>query len=191
MNNTSVDSKEQARLVHKSFFDRTKLAIDNGFYLEAICMEYNALESRLNVILGVLGMPCGYNKEGRPFLDFGARFNCLIEIMKNNDKIFQNSYLKAVSHLKRIGEWTEDRNIRIHALYLNTEKTEKIVKKTPTIANRGFVYAREMYNEADRLKRLKKRHPEYFENINYVCPLKTDACVKTEEFNKRSLSNQV
>ena len=33
--------------------------IQNGYYLEAILMEYAAIESRLESVCGVLGLPCG------------------------------------------------------------------------------------------------------------------------------------
>ena len=55
--------------MHKDFFDRCKFAIENKFYMEAILMEYAAIESRLEVMLGVLGLPC--NK----FIDNNQRKN--------------------------------------------------------------------------------------------------------------------
>ena len=48
----------EAQKMHKNFFDRCENAIENEFYMEAILMEYAAIESRLEVILGLVGMPC-------------------------------------------------------------------------------------------------------------------------------------
>ena len=56
------DITEQKKMqveMHTDFFDTVDDAIENGFYLEAIFREYAAIESRLEVILGVLGSPCG------------------------------------------------------------------------------------------------------------------------------------
>ena len=39
------------------FFDRCQCTIDNGFYLEAVLMEY-AIEARREFILGMLWFPC-------------------------------------------------------------------------------------------------------------------------------------
>lgn len=46
------------RLMHKDFFVRCKSAIEQKFYMEAILMEYAAIEARMEILLGVIGLPC-------------------------------------------------------------------------------------------------------------------------------------
>ena len=37
--------------MHKNFFDKCHVAIENGFFLEAVFIEYAAIEGRLEIIL--------------------------------------------------------------------------------------------------------------------------------------------
>lgn len=46
------DIEQKAVDMHRNFFDKTQFAIDNGFFIEAISMEYAAIESRLESICG-------------------------------------------------------------------------------------------------------------------------------------------
>ena len=55
------EERKQASKMHMSFFDKSRLAIEEGYYLEAVMYEYAAIEGRLEVICGLLGCPC--NKE--------------------------------------------------------------------------------------------------------------------------------
>ena len=57
MQEVKNDRKLQ-REMHKDFFDRCRNAIDNGCYFEAVLMEYASIEARLEVIMGVIGLPC-------------------------------------------------------------------------------------------------------------------------------------
>lgn len=48
---------EKQRVMHKDMFDKVKNALQNGFYFEALFLEYSAIEGRLEVISGLLSMP--------------------------------------------------------------------------------------------------------------------------------------
>ena len=56
--NENYNIGELQRLMHKDFFDRCVFAINQGFYMEAILMEYAAIESRMETLLSILGLPC-------------------------------------------------------------------------------------------------------------------------------------
>ena len=55
-----MDEREKKQVeMHADFFDRCIVALDQGFYLEDIFIEYAAIEARLASICGVAGLPCG------------------------------------------------------------------------------------------------------------------------------------
>lgn len=43
--------KEKARLMHAHFFGDCKRAIEEGYYLEAMFLEYASIEDRVNVTI--------------------------------------------------------------------------------------------------------------------------------------------
>ena len=47
MSENDKSNGEMQRLMHKDFFDRCELAINQKFYMEAILMEYAAIEARM------------------------------------------------------------------------------------------------------------------------------------------------
>lgn len=65
--------------MHKDFFDQCRLAIDEGFYMEAILTEYAAMESRMEIILGVVGLPCSKQLENsmRSSINISHRIRCV------------------------------------------------------------------------------------------------------------------
>ena len=155
--------------MHKDFFDRCQTAIDNRFYLEAIFLEYAAIESRLEVILGIFGAPCNKHLESsvRKNIKISHRINCLekqvtspcFEKTKINRKFF-----------KDIRKWIEKRNKYIHGLYKSETEYNGRIRGAKKIAEDGLELCRLLYNEAKRVNRLLKKNPEIFDGLN--------ACVK-------------
>lgn len=75
-------------LMHKDFFDKCKFAIDNGFYFEAIIIEYAAIESRLESICGQLDFPCSKESPVRKDIKISDRVKCLNYFVKHNIPVF-------------------------------------------------------------------------------------------------------
>ncbi len=73
-----MDEREKKQVeMHADFFDRCKVTLDQGFYLEAIFMEYAAMEARLESICGVAGLPCGRDCNYRKDIKISHRIECL------------------------------------------------------------------------------------------------------------------
>ncbi len=172
-----MDNKElrQSQVgMHKDFFDRCKFAIENGFYLEAIILEYAAIESRLESICGILGLPC--NKEldpkQRESIKISQRIVCLKKVRNRNKELFEKCKLKDDFFYKSTGldKWTEVRNNYVHGLYKDVIKYRARNRSMKKDAEDGYEIARLLYNETKRLRRLKNSKPELFENI--ICTQK-------------------
>lgn len=177
---------ETARIVHKSYFDKTKYAIDNGFYLEALCMEYASMEGRMKVLMREMGMECGIKKSAKdhPDVPLKRRFVCLKRaLFKHRKDVFEESYFNE-KMFEDIFAWIDMRNSTMHALYNDTEKYDEMVKKLKVLALKGYDYVITMYDEANRLKRLMKKHPEYKEKTKKGCDLNNSNCKKLHEFLK-------
>lgn len=69
---------ELARRAHKDYYDRCKEAIKDEYYLEALCLEYSTMESRVASILSMIDMPCG-NLNNDDTFDIGihVKLNCI------------------------------------------------------------------------------------------------------------------
>ena len=87
------DNRLAQRDMHCSFFERCQFAIDNGFCLEALLMEYAAIEARLEVILGMLGRPCSkYLLDAdRKKVQISHRIECLKK--QQNYEVFIRTHL--------------------------------------------------------------------------------------------------
>ena len=74
----------EAQKMHQNFFDRCEKAIENDFYMEAILIEYAAIESRLEVMLGLIGMPCNKFLEAseRKKIQISHRISCAKKFRK-------------------------------------------------------------------------------------------------------------
>ena len=164
MNETQMKQVE----MHKDFFDRCKFALDNGFYMEALLMEYAAIESRLEIILGVIGLPCSkyLEFELRKKINISNRIACLDHARKNSS-IFQNSKLEK-NFFKKLKKWTDTRNQYIHGLYKNELIYKQRMSDVKTIAEKGYEYCRLLYNEAQRVRRVCKKNPELLDGT-IVC----------------------
>lgn len=156
----TTDKQKQA-LMHKNFFDRCNDAIDSGFYMEAILMEYAAIEARLEVLLGVIGLPCNKFQDDkvRKNIQISHRINCADKLLKSAP-VFEKTKLEK-QYFKKLGEWIKKRNRYIHGLYKNEIQYSARIKDKD-FAEAGLKYCRCLYDEVNRMKRLQKNHPEMF-----------------------------
>lgn len=167
--------KKQVEM-HRDFFVRCGFAINNGFYLEAILMEYAAIESRLESICGILSLPCGKDCPNRRDIKISHRIECLRVFRRNNETVFAKTKLPINFFAEKGGElktWIRDRDQRVHGLYKDEEKYKYRISKNKELAENGLLYARLLYNEANRLRRLKKNHNEVFVDNVLCCKCKT------------------
>ena len=164
--NIEISDKAKQVAMHKSMFDRSREAIDQGFYLEAVFIEYAAIESRLEVMLGVLGAPCNryLPPEERKKYNISQRVACLKRVFDSNESIFGKSKLtkKDFTNLKN---WLEKRNRYVHGLF-KREIEYKARLSDKALAEAGLEICTKLYNETNRLKRLSKQSPELFEHLN-------------------------
>lgn len=145
--------------MHQDFFDHCKLAIDQGFYMEAILMEYAAIESRLEIILGVVGLPCNKNLDPtiRRKINISHRVACLKALLQNSTA-FSSSKLDK-KFCEKLKKWVDKRNQYIHGLYKNELVYKQRLKDAKEVAEQGYEFCRLLYNEAHRLRRLVKKNP--------------------------------
>ena len=155
--------------MHKDFFDRCQLAIDNGFYLEAIFLEYAAIESRLEAMLSILGAPCnkGLEANQRCKIDISRRIECLKKIRNHNSLVFAKTKLDTNFFYKKVklSSWVDKRNRYIHVLYKEACDYNGRIAGAKTLANEGLDYCKALYNETKRLDRLRKSKPESFVSL--------------------------
>lgn len=144
--------------MHYDHFEKTVLAINNGFYLEAIFREYAAIEGRLEIILGLLGAPCNKNASDadRRRIDVSHRINCLSKIYTTTTTI-GNTKLDA-EFFNKLNNWRNNRNIIVHGFYKNEIKYHERSTQNKTLAEDGLLLSRMLYNEAKRLRRYQKSH---------------------------------
>lgn len=163
-----TDRKAQQQM-HKHFFDRCKEAIDHNFYMEAILMEYAAIEARLEILLGLFGMPCDQNlaDELRCKINISHRLKCAKTLLKRSPAFEQTKL--SPTYFKDLDNWIKNRNGYVHGLYKNVLKYSTRITDAEHFAQQGQDYCRSLYNEVDRLKRVKKKHPEYFRNVSTCC----------------------
>ena len=157
---TNEENKQKQVAMHTDFFDRTKLAIENGFYLEAIFREYAAIEGRLEVILGILGAPCNRNADPseRRKVNITHRMNCLKRIYKSEPKI-GNTKLDT-KFFTKLEKWRDKRNTIVHGFYKNELQYQERSAQNKKLAEDGLEMARMLYNEAKRLRRYQTSHPD-------------------------------
>lgn len=165
---------ELARRAHKDYYDRCKEAIKDGYYLEALCLEYSAMESRVASILSMIDMPCG-NLNNEDTFDIGihVKLNCIKKCLGDND-VFRKSKLNK-KQVAKIISWKYKRNKIIHRLFANPNEYETIIKECKDYAIEGFEYVDILYKEANRIRYIKN-HKEILENSNFKCPAISKTC---------------
>jgi hypothetical protein len=148
-------AKKQA-IMHQNFFDKTKEAADNGFYLEAIFREYAAIEGRLEVMCGVLGLPCNKDLDDKKRKDIkiSHRVECLKKIYNANSLYGKGRF--DINYFDNLDEWLKKRNIYVHGLYKNVEKYDGRQNETVELANEGLELNEIIFIEVKRLRRWKK-----------------------------------
>ena len=175
--------KEKQVAMHKDFFDRTQSAIDQGFFLEAVFAEYAAMESRLEVLCGVLQAPCSKDAadQDRKDIKISHRIKCLSTIYKADERLSRSK----LDHKfwKDIEKWCNQRNRLIHGLYKNEIDYESRIIQSREFAEEGFVLCRKLYNEAKRLRRNIKDHA--VENADLCINCKKASC-KLSTLNKEN-----
>jgi hypothetical protein len=167
-----IEDRALQGAMHKDFFDRCQLAISQEFYMEAILMEYAAIESRMEVLLGLLGAPC--NKflldEERKKIQISHRLGCANAFRKEM-AVFKNTKL-SMKFFDKLYDWVNKRNEYIHGLYKNELRYSTRIKNAKEFSQKGLEYCRLLYNEVNRLKRLQKKNPELF--VQQAC--KSNKC---------------
>ena len=167
-----VEDRIAQKEMHKNFFDKCKFAIDYGFYFEAVLIEYAAIESRLEAIMGSIGLPCGkfLQNNYRKDIKISQRIDCLKSIRKKT-AVFNETKLpnKFFDNLK---EWTKERNSCVHGLYKDEFKYNDRLNKAQSLAECGYEFCRLLYNEEKRIRRKKKNGS--FDNSDVFCAKKCD-----------------
>lgn len=157
--------------MHRNFFDKTQFAIDNGFFIEAISLEYAAIESRLESICGQLELPCGQKCPNRKDIKISQRIECLRKNRILNTVVFETTKLPKRFFTERgeLRTWIKQRDIIIHALYKNSLLYQTRTGDLEECAQSGICYARALYNEAKRIQRMRKNHSDVFDTYVKVC----------------------
>ena len=159
LTNERTDNGRMAQQkMHKDFFDRCNYAIDSGFYMEAILMEYAAIEARLEVILGLLGLPCCQfiPDKDRQKINISHRIECISKIKKNSC-LFENSKLPN-AYFKELSKWIVNRNGYIHGLYKNEVRYGARMRNAKITAEKGLQLCKLLYNETGRIRRIINNH---------------------------------
>lgn len=167
--NANKELRKKQSEMHANYFDRAKDAIDSGYYLEAMFLEYAAIEGRLEVILGRLGLPCSMElqPELRNKINISTRISCLNKIREKNLLIFNNTKLEKEFFFDWRDEgllamWIKDRNTYVHGLYKDAIKYEERNDLSKEIARRGYSLTDSLFAEASRLGRLLRSNPDLF-----------------------------
>ncbi|MBR3098186.1 MAG: hypothetical protein IKH18_01250 [Clostridia bacterium] len=164
--------------MHTDFFIRCEYAIQNGYYLEAILMEYAAIESRLESVCGVLGLPCGQRCRCRKDVKISTRIECLRAYRNKNRNIFSKS--KLPNHFftdkGELRNWIRERDIRVHGLYKDGAAFHDKIGKNEELAKQGYEYAKLLYNEVKRLRRIKVNHGDLLNEAAACCKKGIKCC---------------
>lgn len=166
----SIDRVESTKM-HKDFFDQAQFAIERGYYLESIMYEYAAIESRLEVICGLFGCPCNREIDDtiRSKINISQRIKCLKALYKKHPACKDSTTKVTPEIWKRLQEWIVRRNKYVHGLYKRPELYVKRLEDRSRLAIEGLELAKYLYNEAKRIRRLRKNHPELMLYDNNIC----------------------
>ena len=177
----NTEGKKAQELHRKGFFGSCYKAINNGSYLEAMLLEFAALENRVAVIFRELDMPCSTCKDTDIIYNIGlyTKLICLKKIIQNKEHPAITGKTKLTTKMiNEIVKWTRKRNGIIHRLYSSPDGYEEMRMKSEEYAKQGMEYASIMYAEANRIKNLKRRHPELFKDFSFLCPAMADGSLK-------------
>ena len=166
-----MNDENKSVAMHKNFFDRAKSARDSGFYLEAVFLEYAAIEGRLEVLCGLFGCPCSkeIDPSDRRSINISQRVKCLKAIFKIHPACIKRETKLDSSYWKSLGEWLKKRNIYVHGLYKRAEEYVARGNDAQVLAEQGYEYTRLLYNEVKRIRRLYHNHSEEMAFDGTIC----------------------
>ena len=137
---------------YREQFKRLKTALNNGFNLEAMFIEYAITEDRTESILRHAGKWEAYlkSRKGRePNIDSKIKY---IQKLAEQKKTLANRYFSD-DLLDRVLVWKEDRNRLIHALLKQQLKHEEV----KSLAAQGKILADMLRNRAGSFNRAADR----------------------------------
>ncbi len=151
-----MDENRQKYENYKEQFKRLKKALNNGFNLEAIFIEYAIIEDRSESILVHAEKWDAYLRHRRghqPTIDSKLRY---IQKLAENKEDMLHRYFKD-DLIERILTWKEERNRLIHAL-LNQDLQQNEIFDN---AVEGEELAKNIRNRANSYKRaIEKKHEQ-------------------------------
>ncbi|MCD7803563.1 MAG: hypothetical protein LUH03_00200 [Oscillospiraceae bacterium] len=126
---------------------RLKKALQAGFYLEAIFIEYAILEDRIESVLRHSGK---FNPDRHTTLN--KKLNRLKEMQRQKNGLVRKYFSDEL--LGEISAWKEDRNVLIHALMKQTLHTEDL----KGLAERGHIIIKTLNSKSTLYNRYLERH---------------------------------
>lgn len=158
-------------LMHKNYFDRAEKSKKEGCFLEAIFLEYAAIEGRLEVLCGLFSCPC--NKELpdsiRKDIKISQRVNCLKKVYNNHPACLEYKTKLSQKCWSDLLCWLRKRNMYVHGLYKRPEEYINRNKEARSMSEEGYDYADLLYKEVKRVRRLRANHPEKLKYEGSVC----------------------
>lgn len=121
---TNLISKRQKYLNYKEQHERLKKAMKNGFYLEAIFIEYSILEDRTESILRYTDNFEKLKSKNPNFISVETKLK-KIKTLTENKRSIEKIYFKP-EFIDSLFNWENLRNGIIHALMKRTVLKEEI-----------------------------------------------------------------
>ena len=144
----NADNK-QKYINYKEQAIRLKKALRQGFYIEAIAIEYAIMEDRLESILRHEGV-FNPNKHGSL-----ARKLSRVKDLSRRKGSLERKYFSE-EFFQAIDEWMKDRNALIHALLKQSLTTDEI----QGVAEKGNELVRKLLSKATSIRRQLERMKE-------------------------------
>ena len=131
-------------------------------------------------MLGVLGLPCNkfIDDKQRKSINISHRVYCA-SLLRKNTLVFNNTKLSK-NFFDNLSKWIGKRNEYIHGLYKNEIIYNTRIKDAKAFSERGYEYCRLLYNEVNRLKRMRKNHSACFDESITCCSSKCLMCNKEQ-----------
>ena len=108
---------------YKEQFHRLKKALGNGFYLEAIFIEYAILEDRADAVLSYEGNEI-IPKNEREFISFARKKNRIIKLSEKKNSITGRFFSQ--EFMEQVFNWVNRRNAVIHGLLKRTMTADEL-----------------------------------------------------------------
>ena len=148
----TIQNNNQKYVNYKEQMGRLKKAMNYGFYLEAIFIEYAIIEDRLESILRHSGRWSAKFDEDPPTIN--KKLNIVDELARRK-KSFPQKYFNQ-ELISEIRDWKEYRNKIIHALLKQDLNTEQLL----AIAQKGELLAKTLSNKVTSYKRALEKSAE-------------------------------